>query len=261
MAKTVLITGASGGIGRACAHEFAKNGFQPVLVARSEEKMYALRDELQKAYGIDSLVLAKDLTSESAATELHAQLEEEGVAIDILINNAGFGDYAAFLDSDWDKQRRMVELNVLALMHMTHVFGNAMRKRGSGRILNIASLAAFCPGPYMSIYYASKAFVVSFSEGMAEELKNTGVTITAFCPGPTRTGFEAAADMLNSHMFATIKPASADAVAKACYQSVMKGKVVKLYSFPVKFMAFSTRISPRSIVRKVAKMVNGVPKT
>lgn len=260
MSQTVLITGASGGIGRACALEFARHGLRPVLVARSEEKLRVLRDEIQRESGLEALILPADLCEEGAAQALLEALDAQGVEVDVLVNNAGFGDYAAFLDAEWVKQRRMVELNILALMHLSHLFGRRMRARGHGRILNIASLAAFTPGPYMSVYYASKAFVLSFSEAMAEELKGSGVTVTAFCPGPTRTGFEAAADMENSHLFATIAPARAEDVARACYKSAMRGCVVRLYSPVVKLMAFSTRFAPRALVRKTAKGVNGVPK-
>lgn len=259
MRKTVLITGASGGIGAACAKTFAAQGMNLVLAARTETKLQALKQELESSFSVRAEVIAIDLITENAAVRLKEELEQREITVDILINNAGYGDFAPFLDADWEKQKNMVQLNITALMQMTYVFGNEMRKRGIGHIVNLSSVAAFFAGPYMSIYYASKAFVLSFSEAVAEELKGTGVTVTAVCPGPTATGFEQAADMKGSPMFNFLKPQTAEAVAKAVYRSCMQGKTICYHSPVTKLANLGARLTPRSLARRITKKVNGNP--
>lgn len=172
------------------------------------------------------------------------------------MNNAGFGDKASFVDSDWNRQENMAKLNILALMKMTYVFGSDMKKRGRGRILNLSSVAAFSGGPNMSIYYASKAFVLSFSQSVNAELKPYGVTVTALCPGPTATGFEKAAGMKQSKMF-SLFPQKPHDVAEVGYRACMNGKAVKYHS-PVTYgFNFLSRILPRAAVCWLAEHVNG----
>lgn len=259
MKQTVLITGASGGIGRECAEIFAKNGFDVVLTARSEDKLHTIKKAVEEKYGVTATVIAMDLSKPDAALTLQKQLFEQSIVVDVLINNAGFGDYAGFLDSDWNKQKNMVDLSITALMQMTYLFGNEMRKRGKGRILNLSSAAGLCPGPYMSIYYASKAFVLSFSQAVSEELKGTGVTVTSLCPGPAKTGFEEAADMKYAKLFVNIKPVSPADVAKTGYKAVMRGKAVTYHGMPTKLVNIGTRLAPRGIVRMIVKRINGIP--
>jgi len=259
MKQTALITGASSGIGRECAIVFAKNGFDLILVARSVDKLSALKEELEQKHGIAVTVIPMDLSEPDVACELLRQLKKLELNANVLVNSAGFGDFAGFLDSDWSKQKNMVDLNITALMQMSYVFGNEMRKCGYGRILNLSSVAAFSAGPYMSVYYASKAFVLSFSQALAEELKDTGVTVTALCPGPTSTGFDSAADMGGSKMFDTFKSATPKQVAECGYQAVMSGKHVKYHGLPTKLMNIGSRIVPRKTTTKFAAKINGVP--
>ena len=251
-----LITGASGGIGKELAKQFANGGFDLILVARNETALHELKLELEANCGIHVLCLPCDLTSDGAANALLEELQKQAIQVSVLVNNAGFGDSGAFLDADWNKQKNMVRLNILTLMEMTYLFGNEMRKQGYGRILNLSSVAAFSSGPYMSIYYASKAFVLSFSESVHRELAGSGVTVTALCPGPTRTGFEAAAGMGKESKMFRLFPQSAEQVAKAGYRACMKGKAVRYHS-PVTYgYNVLSRLLPRSATRSIAASIN-----
>ena len=253
--KTALITGASGGLGFEFAKILAKKKYNLVLVARNEGKLYSIKNELESKYGIDVNVCAANLSKVDAALDVFNYTLERDIAIDVLINNAGFGDSGSFADSDWQKQYEMVQLNVIALMQLTHCFLNTMIEQGHGKILNMSSVAAFSAGPYMSIYYATKDFVRSFSEAVAEEVKGTGVTVTAFCPGPTATGFEQAASMdKGSTMFR--KAAKAEDVAKGGIRAMMRGKVLSYFGGYTKCMSFMCRLVPRSVARKYASRMN-----
>lgn len=211
--KTALITGASGGLGLEFARILAKKKYDLVLVARNQDKLSTIKQEIENQCHVSVSVFVCDLSKVDAALEVFRFTSEQNLVIDILVNNAGFGDSGSFAKSDWSKQYEMVQLNVIALMQMTHCYIKGMIERGHGQILNISSVAAFSAGPYMSIYYATKAFVLSFSEAVGEEVKGTGVTVTAFCPGPTSTGFEKAASMgRGSTMFK--RAAKAEDVAK-----------------------------------------------
>ncbi len=192
--KVALITGASGGLGLEFARLFSREKYDLVLVARTEGKLYRIKNELESE-GIAVHVCAVDLFVRDAALDVFDYTLEHHLQVDVLINNAGFGDSCAFADSEWNRQYQMVQLNIAAMMQLTHCFLPQMTERGSGQILNLSSVAAFSAGPGMSVYYASKAFVLSFSEAVAEEIRGTGVTVTAFCPGPTATGFASAAAM------------------------------------------------------------------
>ncbi len=257
--STVLITGGSGGIGLCLAREFAKAGNDIILVSSNEERLTRAKAELDRDFDVDICYIAADLASHGGADELYGKVNEAGKTIDILVNNAGFGDYAEFVESDWKKQERMVTLNITCLINLCHLFGADMKKRGKGRILNIASCAAFVPGPYMSVYYASKAFVLSFSEAIHEELKEYGVRVTALCLGPTNTGFTAAADMGKCTMFKKIKPDTPEAVAKTGYKAVMAGKAVKFHGMPTRLISLASRLAPRFIVRSSSKNITSKP--
>ena len=234
--KTALITGASGGLGLEFAKILAKKKYDHVLVARNEGKLYSLKNDFEPKYGITVHVCAADLSVVDAALDVFNFTLEHDIKIDILINNAGFGDSGSFAYSDWQKQYEMVQLNVVALMQLTHCFLNSMIEQGHGRILNMSSVAAFCAGPYMSIYYATKEFVRSFSEAVSEEVKGTGVTVTAFCPGPTSTGFEQAAAMDKGYaMFR--KAAKAEDVAKGGIRAMMRGRVLNYHGAYTKCMS------------------------
>ena len=253
--KTVLITGASGGLGLEFAKIYAEKKCDLVLVARSAGKLLSLKNQFETEYGIKVYVCAVDLSVPDAALEVFNCTLEQGLTVDVLINNAGFGDAGDFAHCDWQKQYEMVQVNILALMQLTHCYMKGMIERGDGKILNLSSVASFCAGPDMSIYYASKAFVRSFSEAVAEEVKGTGVTVTALCPGPTATGFEKAAGMKSgSAMFR--HAVSAAEVALAGVRAMAKGKALSYPGVYPKLLSFGTRIGPRSVTRKFAKIIN-----
>lgn len=256
MKNPCLITGASGGLGREFARIFAKNGQDLILVARSTAQLEQLSGELKEAYGTDAVPFSADLTCDSEIQRLYDWVREKGWQVDCLVNNAGFGDLGAFLDGDWTRQQALLELNVLAVVRLTRLFGKDMKRRGFGRILNVASAAAFSAGPNMALYYASKSFVLSFSEALAEELKGSGVTVTALCPGPTATGFERNAHMGKSVMFSVFPPASAERAAKAGYEAMMGGKPVKYHGFVTHSFSLLSRLLPRSAARRLAKGMN-----
>ncbi|ACV22874.1 Serine 3-dehydrogenase [Slackia heliotrinireducens] len=252
---TALVTGASSGLGAEISRVLAQEGFDLVLVARSEGKLFALKNELEDRYHVTAHVFASDLAQEDAALDVYDFVLERELRIDILVNNAGFGDSGTFHEADWSRQRDMVQVNVVALMQLTHLLVPHMVERGAGMVMNLSSVAAFCAGPYMSIYYASKAFVLSFSEALYEELAGTGVTVTALCPGPTATGFEAAADMgAGSTMFRHADDAAT--VAKRGCEAMLKGKAVSMQGAVTKRLAFASRLVPRSVARKFAMRMN-----
>ncbi|MGN0629430.1 MAG: SDR family NAD(P)-dependent oxidoreductase [Oscillospiraceae bacterium] len=259
MAKTALITGASGGIGYEFAKIFAEKQNDLVLVARSRDKLEKIKESLEEKYHISVLIIPKDLTDEGAAQAVYDEVNAAGTEVEYLVNNAGFGDNNAFHDTALSVQENMVKLNVLALTQFTHLFGNDMKKRGSGKILNIASIAAFSAGPYMSVYYASKAFVLSFSEAVAEELRPHGVTVTCLCPGPTNTGFEAVADLEKARMFKFFKPAVAKDVAEYGYKAMMGDRTV-IVAKGVKSTTVLSKLAPRIICRKFSKWINSPSK-
>lgn len=251
-----LVTGASGGIGMELAKEFARNGHDLIIVARTSDKLEILKADIEKKYDVKVAVFATDLSSEEERNKLYSYTQNKNMEVDILVNNAGFGDSNAYLDTAWERQKNMVELNVLALMHLSHLYGNEMKKRGYGKILNLSSVAAFSAGPYMSVYYASKAFVLSLSQAMYEELKGSGVTVTALCPGPTATGFEKSAGMESAKMFHVIGTETAESVAKCGYKAVMKGKAVVYHGKITHGFNIATRFTTRCFSRKRATRMN-----
>lgn len=254
-----LITGATGGIGWELARQFAAGGHAVVLAGRNAQRLEECRRQLHEEYGIAVETVCRDLIEKEAADRLFEELTARRIAVDILVNNAGFGDFAEFLDADWARHRDMVTVNVQVLMRLTQLFGNAMREQGGGRILNVASVAAMSAGPYMATYYATKAFVLSFSEAMTEELREHGITVTALCPGPTATGFEQAARLENGKLFKKVPVESAETVARRGYRATMKGKAVQYCGATVWFMTLAVRLAPRVIARRFAKAVNGRP--
>jgi len=254
MSKTALITGASGGLGKEFARIHASKGGNLVLVARSKEKLEELKFELEKQYGISVYVIVKDLSDQYAPKVVYDELKTQKIQVDYLINNAGFGDFGLFAETNWEKQLEMINLNVICLTYLTRLFLPDMIKNGDGKILNIASTAAFQPGPTMSVYFATKAFVLSFSEAIANELKGTGVTVTALCPGATETGFKAASSLDNSNLFKGNQIATSKEVAEFGYQNMMKGKTVAIHGIVNNLMAQSVRFAPRNIVTAIARL-------
>jgi short-subunit dehydrogenase len=258
MAKqTALITGASAGLGREYARLFAKDGHDLVLVARRRERLDELARELAAAHGITCMVIAADLAAHSACQHIADQVQSAGRTIDFLVNNAGFGKRGAFAQSDVRPQLEMIDVNMRALVELTHLFLPGMLQRKQGRILNIASIAGFVPGPFMATYYASKAFVVSLTEALAQELRGTGVTATASCPGPTATEFGDVAGSSKSNLFK--RPvANATSVARHGYRAMLAGTVVAIPGLKNKLSVQSVRIAPRAVVRAIAAKLNSV---
>lgn len=251
MNKTALITGASSGIGLELAKVFAAEKINLVLVARSHDKLNTLANELRSEFGIEVYVLSKDLGIYLNALEVFTFCKTNSIHIDYLVNNAGFGDYGDFAHSKWEKQESMINLNITTLTYLTHLFLPGMLERKFGRILNVASIGSFMPGPLMSVYYATKAFVLHFSEGISEELRGTGVKVTALCPGPTKSGFQAAAAMENSKLVKKIKMPSSYKVAKYGFRAMMDGKTVAIPGFMNYLIANTIRFIPRKWLAKL----------
>ncbi len=251
MKKTALITGASGGLGLSFVNLFASDGYDLVLVARNGARLEEIKKDIEEKYGIRVTVIAKDLCSPDGPQEVYEATQNEGINIDVLVNNAGFGDFGEFYKSDISKQIRMLDLNCKALMHLCHLYLPKMIEQKSGNILNVDSIAAFQPGPLMSVYYATKAFVLSFSQALTRELKGTGVKVTALCPGPIRTNFDNAADLGESGLFKNLKVWDPDTVAQFGYKNMKKGKSLCVCGFLNKIIVFANRFAPRSLVRNM----------
>lgn len=256
MSQTVLITGASSGIGRELGKVFAAQGYSLVLVARRADKLHLLQEELKHEYKIDVTVLVQDLRQADAPEQIFVELRNESIEIDVLVNNAGFGSFGAFADSDLHNQLQMIQVNISALTHLTKLALVGMKARGRGKILNVASTAGFQPGPLMAVYYASKAYVLSFSEALANEERGHGITVTALCPGPTRTEFEQAANLQESKLFQS-GVMDARNVAKIGYAGLMGNKSVVIPGMRNKVLASSIRFIPRNVVTAVVRNMQG----
>jgi hypothetical protein len=243
---TTLITGASCGIGLELARIFAQNGHALILVARNQKRLEEIAAELKS---VPIQIIAKDLSRIGAAEELF----HEAPHCDVLVNNAGFGVFGKFAETPLADELSMMQLNMRTLVILTKLYLEGMIASGSGRVLNVASTAAFQPGPLMAIYYATKAFVLSFSEAIANELKGTGVTVTALCPGPTATGFQERGKMENSGLVKGKKIMDARTVAEAGYRAVMAGKTLEIPGFQNKLLAQSVRVSPRAVVTNLVR--------
>jgi short-subunit dehydrogenase len=251
----VLITGASGGIGLELARVFAEHGNNLILVARTEDKLQALATEMRKLNSIECHVIPCDLAKPGSAGKLFQAVEGLGITIDILVNNAGFGTYGKFHELPLNRELEMIDLNIRSLTELTRLFLPGMIERKSGRILNVASTAGFQPGPMMAVYYATKAFVLHFSEAISNELKGTGVTVTALCPGPTVTGFQEVANIGGSRLGQNAVFQTAREVALDGYNAVMRGHAIKIPGFLNRLMSYSYRIFPRSVVTAVVRKV------
>jgi short-subunit dehydrogenase len=250
---TALITGASSGIGRELAREFAAGGFDLILVARNRQALEQLAGELGSRVTVH--IFAKDLAQAAAVEELAEQVEAAGLCVEVLVNNAGVGTYGSFVQSDAGGQTAMIQLNVVAVTELTRRFAAPMLERGHGRILNIASTAAFQPGPLMAVYYASKAFVLSFSEALASELRGSGVTVTVCCPGMTRTAFQQRAGMDNSRLITRLGAMGARPVAHAAYLGTLRGKTLVTPGWRNKLLLQAVRFAPRRLVTAVVKLL------
>jgi uncharacterized protein len=252
---TAFITGASSGIGHDLALLFAQDKHDLVLVARNEQALEQLARECRTRHGVKVIVLSKDLAQSSAADEVFDSLARQGLTIDFLVNNAGFGAQGAFAKVEPKTHLDILQVNVVALTHLTRLFLPGMLERKHGRILNVASTAAFAPGPYMSVYYASKAYVLSHSVALARELNGSGVTVTALCPGPTKTAFQARANMTRAKLFRGGMMASG-AVARAGYTGLMRGRQVVIPGVSNKVSAWAGRVMPWALVSRVTASLN-----
>jgi short-subunit dehydrogenase len=249
---TALITGASFGIGLELSRIFAREGYSLVLVARSADKLRQLAAELEKAHGTRSLILASDLSAPGSAAYVLDQTTRAGITVDTLVNNAGFGQFGLFVENDLEECLQQIQLNVTTLTHLTRLFLPEMIQRHSGRILNVASTAAFQPGPLMAVYFATKAYVLHFSEALADELRGTGITVTCLCPGATTTEFHKRANATGIRL---LKMGSMDArtVAEDGYRALMAGKPVVISGFKNWLVAQSVRFAPRKMVTWIAR--------
>jgi hypothetical protein len=249
--QTALITGASSGIGLELSKLFAADGYNLILVARNAAKLEQLAAELRQKHGSTVIVLPKDLSDPRAAEEVFAAVQAYGLQVDALVNNAGFGVLGPFAQSSHNEAMQMIQLNITALTALTHSFLPGMITRKQGRILNVGSTGSFAPAPLMAVYGATKAYVLSFSEALAEELRGTDVTVTAYCPGVTFTGFQ---DRSGVHGTGIVRLGgmAADDVARQGYRAMQRGDAVSVPGLFNKLLTFSIRLTPRDLARRMA---------
>ena len=250
--QTILLTGASSGIGLEMAKQLAAEKFNLILVARSIDKLQTLQQDLMAKEGIDVQIFAKDLSNKVNAISLYNEINSQNIIVDMLVNNAGVGLYGEFVETSLETELDMIELNVSSLVALTKLFAQDMVARKSGKIMNVASLLAFLPFPYYSVYSATKAFVLAFSETVATELEGTGVTITTLCPGPVDTPFNSDA-MLKTNAYQSNKPMPADEVAKVGIELLLNGKGKKLVGFNNWFISNLPRFMPDGLMMKIKK--------
>jgi short-subunit dehydrogenase len=252
--KTALITGASSGIGLELAHLFARDGYRLVLVARNRSTLRQLGDDLQSRYSITVRIEPKDLAHPATPAELYQELQESGILLDVLVNNAGFGGAGDFASTDWSHEAEMMQVNMVALTHLTKLFLPQIRAR-EGMIMNVASTAAFQPGPFMAVYYASKAYVLSFTEALAEELRGTGVKVSCLCPGPVKTNFQKRAYITNTPLANSPLLVDVREVARVGYEGLKQGKRIVIPGWKNRVGVELLRISPREMVTKVVRRI------
>jgi uncharacterized protein len=254
--QLALVTGASSGIGLELAKLLAADRHDLILVARRIEALEALAAELRAAHGVAVQVWPADLVSRGAPEELQARAAAAGLVVDVLINNAGFGALGAFADLPLDRQLGIVDVNLRSLTELTHRFLPPMRRRRSGRIMIVASVAGFLPGPYMAVYYASKAYLQSFSLALAEELAGSGVTVTCVCPGYTATEFQTVADMDSADRLGRLQPMTASAAARIGYRALMSGRRLVVTGWKNRIGTFLMRFMPRTVLAWVVAQLH-----
>jgi uncharacterized protein len=251
--ETALITGASSGIGLDLAQLMAPD-FDLIITARNQFELEKIAGELKAKLVTHVHVIPADLVRPDAPQQIFSEIERRGLRVDILVNNAGFGAYALFAESNPQNDQEMIQVNIAALTSLTKLALPGMLERKRGKIMNVASTAGFQPGPLMAVYYATKAYVIMFSEAIANELKGSGITVTCLCPGATRTKFAQRADMENSRLFKLGAMRSMD-VAKAGYKGMMRGKTLVIPGLFNKALAQSVRFSPRKLVTAISRSV------
>jgi short-subunit dehydrogenase len=257
-AETVLITGASSGLGLELAKLFAADGSGLILVARSQDKLALLAEDLGRQHGVPVRVMAKDLGDPTAPEQIVAELQRQGVRVDVLVNNAGFGALGHVASLDLNRQLDMVQVNITAPTHLTRLLLPGMLERRNGGILNIASTAAFQPGPNMAVYYATKAFLLSFSEALGDEVRSKNVKVCCLTPGPMATNFAAEAGMEGTRLF-RLGALDARTVACAGYRGFRKGRVLVVPGWRNRLSVFAVRLLPRAVVRKVTGYLQASP--
>ena len=252
MRTLALITGASSGIGYALSHELASKEIDLILVARSGPKLIEAKIDLERKFGISVHVFVKDLSDPEAAKDLHHEVTAKGLQVNMLVNNAGVGLYGEFVDTSLKEELSMIDLNVSSLVVLTKLFAIDMKKRGEGRIMNVASLLSYLPFPYYSVYSATKAFVLAFTETVATELEGTGVVVTSICPGPVYTNFTSA-EMLSTNAYKTNKPVEATFVAKIAAKHLLYGTGNKVIGFNNWLISNLPRITPDVVMIKIKR--------
>jgi len=252
MSGTALITGASGGIVLELARIHARNGNDLVLVARTKMKLDEIKSEFESKYHVRVIIVSMDLSVTDAAREVYDIVSNQNIQVDYLINNAGYGDYGLFEETNWEKEARMIHLNITTLTQLTKLFLPGMISRRGGKIMNLGSTASFQPGPLMAVYFATKAYVLSFSQALNNEVAGKGITVTALCPGLTESGFVDAAAMNQSKMAKGKLPTSKE-VAEFGYKAMMKGKAVAIHGIKNRLLANSVGMVPRKIAVKITR--------
>lgn len=253
--QTALITGASSGIGYELARLLARDRYNLVLVARSREALEQIATELRTEFGIAVKVIVQDLAVPAAAELIFAQVQQAGWEIELLVNNAGFATYGLFAATALQTELELLQVNIVALTHLSKLLLQPMLARGRGKILNIASTAAFQPGPLMAVYYASKAYVLSFSEAIANEVQGTGVSVTVLCPGPTATGFAKRATVETLKLFNGNNVMDARTVAQMGYQGLMANKTLVIPGLRNRLLATLVRLVPRQIIPGIIRQI------
>jgi len=253
--QTALITGASAGLGYEFAHLFARDKYNLVLVARSGPKLADLAEQLRQQHGITVKTIPLDLGLPQASQTLFEETQRAGIHVHILVNNAGYGASGAFAESPLEESYGQIQLNVMALTLLTKLYLQPMLEHRSGKIMNVASTAAFQPGPLMAVYYATKAYVLSFTEAIANELRDSGVSVTCFCPGATLTEFQKRAQTENSRLFKQLAPMNAKTVAEEGYKALMEGKTLAIAGWRNWLVAESVRFAPRKVVTAISRWV------
>ncbi|MGI6573182.1 MAG: SDR family NAD(P)-dependent oxidoreductase [Fermentimonas sp.] len=255
MRETALITGASKGIGKEFAELFAERKCNLVLVARSTDQLEELKEALSEKHGVRIHTIVKDLSALNAVDELFREVRALGVDVDYVINNAGFGDHGAFVDTQWERYEEMIALNVKVLTHLSHLYARDWAGRKKGRIVNISSTAAFQPGPMMAVYFATKAYVLHLSEALNQELSKESITVTTLCPGPTRTHFLDDSGMKVARLMKNVKVATPRSVAELGYKAMMRGKPLVIHGAMNKVVPFAIRFLPRKWVTQLSAKV------
>jgi uncharacterized protein len=251
--KLAVVTGASGGIGYELARLLATDGYDLLLAARSGDRLNSIAADFQAKHHVQVTPVVVDLSQPHTATAIEKSLDRIGPTVDVLINNAGIGAFGRFHEQPLDRILDILQINIVALTELTRLLLPRMVAAGRGHVMNVASTAAFQPGPLMAVYYASKAYVLHLSEALVEELRESGISVTALCPGPTKTGFEESADMRDSKLFKSGRVMTAEQVAQVGYQGMWDRRPVVIPGFTNQFLAWATRLPPRPWLAKIAR--------